>query len=221
MKILNNPRTPITIVTTLIFLVDFLMPPGSAIGVLYVIPMTMAFKLRQKIVTSLAIICTSLIALDGLLFYELYAHYSIYIDRAVAILAIWLSSFVVLRYRALRLKSEEQKKKQLKTIIELLFITSHKMRRPVSNLQGLKIISDFDTVTKKDLKKIFRSIEESVIEIDVFTKELTGYLVNLKESEEFGSAVESAEMSAELKTIKLDHSKFVVLKNETYFQKAI
>lgn len=192
------------------------MPPGSAIGVLYVIPMTIAFKQRQKIVTLFAVICSLLIMLDGLLFYELYSHYSIFIDRAVSILAIWLSSFVVLRYRALRIKNEEQKKKHLKSIVELLFITSHKMRRPICTLQGLKTISNLDNRSDADLKKMFRFVEESVSDIDVFTKELTGYLINLKESEEFEMDIDSEELTTEIKTIKQDFSKLGILKNEIH-----
>lgn len=174
----------IILITIVIFILDFILHPGAAIGILYLIPLTIAFKRNLEYVILYSVVTSLLIIIDGILFFSSQSHYSTIMDGAVSIVTIWLTTFISLRYKTLKIKNELQKEQHLKSIIELLFITSHKLRRPVCSLQGMEKLLYLHNPSTEDLKKITSYMKESINELDVFTKELTHYLCEIKTHEE-------------------------------------
>lgn len=79
-------------------------------------------------------------------------------------------------------KAEEERIEHIKSLEEMLFMTSHKVRHPIVNLLGLATqLEDFNN-SKEDISKIVEFIKESVLTLDYHTKELTLYISEVNKS---------------------------------------
>lgn len=95
----------------------------------------------------------------------------------------------IVQYFSIRLpidskkKVEEERIEHIKSLEEMIFMTSHQVRQPILNLLGLaNQLEDF-TNTKEEVTNIINSIKESVLSLDSFTKDLTTLIYNKKEKE--------------------------------------
>ncbi|MFM6975369.1 MAG: PAS domain-containing protein [Sphingobacteriaceae bacterium] len=79
-----------------------------------------------------------------------------------------------------RKKAELERKKYTQDLEEMIFITSHKVRQPVSNILGLSALLDSASISLEELKNISGYMKQSAIKLDNFTKELTNFIEELK-----------------------------------------
>jgi signal transduction histidine kinase len=75
---------------------------------------------------------------------------------------------------------EAKKEEYLNALEDLIFITSHEIRRPVCNILGLIELQNID-FTKEELRSILHHLKKSARELDNFTRHLNSYLGDLKE----------------------------------------
>jgi signal transduction histidine kinase len=176
MKKIVDIRFLTTFLILSIFILDLLVPPGTAMAILYVVPLTISYKLNKKLIIIFTIMMSFLAVIDTAISYHSEMHSSVFSDRILSIFAIWVSCFVILRYKVVREKKEEQKEKYIKSIEDILFKISHEIRRPVCNIQGITNMLDFQSLSKEDLLKTSKYLKDSVAEIDTFTKTLTEFL---------------------------------------------
>lgn len=66
---------------------------------------------------------------------------------------------------------------------KMMFITSHKIRIPVANILGLSKLLEDAINSPEELKLCLNYIQESALSLDAFTKELTLFILNLKQKE--------------------------------------
>jgi signal transduction histidine kinase len=84
-----------------------------------------------------------------------------------------------LAYRELK-KADEYLKEYVKGLEEMMYMTSHDVRRPVANIIGLtNIINDFIN-SPAQLKKPIKYLKQSAVELDLFLNELTAFIGNLE-----------------------------------------
>ncbi len=111
----------------------------------------------------------------------------------------------IVQYFSMRLPIDQKKKVEeerighIKSLEEMIFMTSHQVRQPIVNLLGLaNQLEDF-TNSKEEMLKIVGCIKESVVTLDSFTKELTTFIykVNKREKEK-----QSINIFSEVKTDK-------------------
>lgn len=62
---------------------------------------------------------------------------------------------------------------------KMLFITSHKVRQPITQIMGMSNLLNTTKSTREDLLKITEYMKESVKSLDSFTKELTLFINSL------------------------------------------
>jgi PAS domain S-box-containing protein len=114
----------------------------------------------------------------------------------------------IVQYFSMRLPIDQKKKVEeerighIKSLEEMLFMTSHQVRQPIVNLLGLaNQLEDF-TNSKEEMLKIVGCIKESVVTLDSFTKELTTFIykVNKREKEK-----QSINVFSEVKTDKMQN----------------
>lgn len=79
-----------------------------------------------------------------------------------------------------RKKAEQERKRFIKGLEEMIFMTSHKVRQPVSNIIGLSDLLEDDGLSQLDLKEICDFMKESALTLDEFTKELTSFIYELR-----------------------------------------
>ena len=77
--------------------------------------------------------------------------------------------------------AEEFQKEYISKLEELIFITSHKVRQPVTNILGISFLMDQDLTSPEDAEQFISYIKESAIVLDDCTKELTILIHSLKQ----------------------------------------
>lgn len=157
-----------------IFLLDLVSNTQSAIGVLYIMPLTMLISHNRKMIITLASLTCLLLLADPRLIYGHPGYDSIYTDKLLSFVAIALTTFGILRYKKLHEKASQSKDEQVKKLEELLFATSQNVQKPVSNIHGLSMIMKTET-SEEEREWILRSMKESANELDQCSRQLTKY----------------------------------------------
>ncbi|MDB5120693.1 MAG: sensory box histidine kinase [Sphingobacteriales bacterium] len=80
--------------------------------------------------------------------------------------------------------AEEKKEKVLKSLEEILFITSHKVRHPVANILGIATLLDGTDISHDELKNLVDFIKISAQSLDDFTRELTEFVSQMHKTQE-------------------------------------
>jgi PAS domain S-box-containing protein len=158
-----NPVTLAAISVCLVFIVDFIVPPDTAIGILYLVTMMLVFNETKRIIILFALITSALILVEVFIDYGL--HYSIYNNRMLSFAAIWISYPILIKYRTL---NKEKAKKQ-----EAIFEQERRYHKTVDNLiEGAQIIGF-------DWKYIY--VNDAVVRQSQYTREeLIGYTMSEK-----------------------------------------
>ena len=79
-----------------------------------------------------------------------------------------------------RLKSDKLKKEYTQQLEQMLHITSHKVRQPVSNLIGIMHQLVETDVPEEDIDQLHAFMKLSCLRLEVFIKELNDFLQNAK-----------------------------------------
>ena len=91
-----------------------------------------------------------------------------------------------------RKEAEEQKEKIAQMLEDIAFRASHKIRGPIARIQGLTNLMDIGFIQKEELTKVLEYFKESVLEMDVATRELTTFINTHFEDEKLTSPDENA-----------------------------
>ncbi len=85
-----------------------------------------------------------------------------------------------------RKRAELQKSEYIKNLEEMIFITSHKVRPPIAHILGLANLLN-KKADPADTTRLFDYMKQSAESLDLFTKELTEYILKIKHqnNEEF------------------------------------
>jgi predicted membrane protein len=160
----------------LIFIIDLAVPPGTAISILYVVPLVISIILSKKIIITAASMSTFLTIIDTALYYDPKIICSVFVDRALSISLIWISCYILLRHKDLRKEKDKEKEKYESSISKMHFMVSHEIRSPLCRIQGLTNHIDSLTITKEEIESLSNHLKTSVTELDSFTFTLTEHL---------------------------------------------
>jgi PAS domain S-box-containing protein len=78
-------------------------------------------------------------------------------------------------------KADEQKDEYIKQLEEIAFTTSHKVRHPLVNIQGLLPMLEDESLSTDDRKKVMQYMKDCTILLDEFTRELSKNLLYYKQ----------------------------------------
>ncbi len=152
------------VITLSIFVVDLLLPAGISVSVLYVIVVLLGLGIRYRFYPYIAGGVTTLLTITGLFLSpslpgELFFVWSEYFNRLLFVMGIWLSVFVITKFKLSELqvkKQEEQLDAQFHFSNEGIMISDRKGNIVMSNPSAERMFS-YD---KGDLTG--RKIEELV-----------------------------------------------------------
>ncbi|WP_373057297.1 hypothetical protein [Zunongwangia sp. H14] len=161
----------------IVFIIDCYIPPGTAIGALYLTSITIVFNQEKKVILLCSLVSTFLILLNVYLFRDIIHENSVYSDRIISVFCIWASCLIGLRYRSLSEKHNNYKKQRMEVVEEMLFITNHKVRQSISQIQGLNILLDHPNLDERELKEISLFLRQPIQDLDDFTQELTDFMI--------------------------------------------
>ncbi|MFV8441890.1 hypothetical protein [Flavobacterium sp. LB2P44] len=164
----------------LIFTIELIIPLGVAIAVLYIIPLVISYTLSKNKIITFTIVSTSLTIIDTAIYYNTKVHYNVFANRALSILTIWISYFIILQYKDIRIQKDTEKEKHQNSISEVLFKVPHQVRSPICRIQGLINHVDSQNISKEELESISIYLKDSVTELDTFTRTLSDFLVKIR-----------------------------------------
>ena len=164
-----------------ILILDFLTPLGVAIGVLYVVCSFLVSRESPTVIITFSVVTAFLALLKFMVFVTADTSYMPYVNRIISVIAIGIICLVSLRYRRLWERLDAQRNSHIKELQEMLFVTSHKIRRPISTCLGLmQLIDSSKSVDQAELHKIIQHLKENALELDTFTKELTKFIYEIQ-----------------------------------------
>lgn len=80
-----------------------------------------------------------------------------------------------------KLKNADLRKTEFsKGMDEMLFMISHKVRHSIAQILGLSSLVEDESITQEEVKKIIGYMKEPTQSLDLFTKELTDFMDDLK-----------------------------------------
>ena len=77
-------------------------------------------------------------------------------------------------------KAEESQKEYILGLEEMIFITSHKVRQPITQIQGISNLLEGNTNTQDEIEEIIGYLKDPIQSLDTFTRELTAYICKLQ-----------------------------------------
>lgn len=78
-------------------------------------------------------------------------------------------------------KADAQKDEYIRQLEEIAFTTSHKVRHPLVNIQGLLPMLEDESLSADDRKKVLQYMKDCTILLDEFTRELSKNLLHYKQ----------------------------------------
>lgn len=78
-------------------------------------------------------------------------------------------------------KADEQKDEYIRQLEEIAFTTSHKVRHPLVNIQGLLPMLEDESLSADDRRKVMQYMKDCTILLDEFTRELSKTLLYYKQ----------------------------------------
>lgn len=79
-----------------------------------------------------------------------------------------------------RKQAEEEKENHVKGLEEMLFMTSHEVRKPIASCLGLmNLVESGKPLRQEELWKIIEHLKLSALELDAFTKKLTAFIYEM------------------------------------------
>ena len=93
-------------------------------------------------------------------------------------LAVFIMVYIAVNYRKQNQLAKEKEQRYLQSLEEMLFMTSHKVRKPVANIIGLMTLltAADSTLSASELEDYFKYLSVAAIEVDDFLKELSGFI---------------------------------------------
>jgi len=163
----------------IVFAIDMVTPPTFVADILYLCCMLLVFNDSSRVIRLFTVMACSLIIIDVLLFdLKLNEGPTFWANRGMSVAAIIITSDLAIRFRRLNQASSLKEQQHLEDVQEILYITSHRIRKQVANIMGLTdLVNTYNIIlTKDDLKKHCRYLSLSANELDTIIKELNNFI---------------------------------------------
>lgn len=183
-----NPVTKAIILFSIILIIDIIEPLGIAIGIFYLCGFLLVCRQKVKTIIYFAIIASVLTILKLLIFGTIETEYFIYVNRAITVGLIWVIAILAVRHRRLVEQMNIEREAYIKELEEMLFITSHEVRKPITSCLGLMdIVENITPLSQNELWEIIKHLKSSALDLDTHTKKLTIFLSDVEQKNKYNS----------------------------------
>lgn len=161
-----------------VFILDALTPlkVAGGIGILYMVVVLISMYESKKAILYTALFATLLIIIKYICF-SIYLHPSqqsgIPFNRIISIIGLWIAVIVALKSKQFDELLLTQKSEYTKTIKEIIYINSHKVRKPVTNIVKLVELMEDNNLSDNQARELMVYLRQSAQELEVATKEMT------------------------------------------------
>ena len=170
------------LLVTLVF--DIFLPVRYDFDNVYIVSLFFIINEPRRVIILLGILTVSSILLVSVVEARAYRHWVQLFGRLISIMVAVVADITILRYNSQQAAHKKARDKRMQVIRKVLFINSHKIRMPVTNIIGLSYLLNHPTNSPEDLAKIVNGMKESAVALDGATRELSISVADLKESAE-------------------------------------
>lgn len=163
-----------------VLLLDILLPLNLNVDPLFILCLFIVMKEQKKTVIFFTLLILSAFILVFCIDVIHYKEYAEYISKLISFCVIITGALLVIRYNRLQAAHQKADQHRITSLENIVFITSHKIRLPVTNILGLSDLLDETSNTAADNVHIINGLKESATVLDIFTRELAEYLHSLK-----------------------------------------
>lgn len=151
-----------------------------ATGVLYLCSIFFVLREKKHIIIAFAVATLCLIYVNFLIFFKPSNILSIaLVNRVISMAAIAVTTYMALIYRKLEESRRRQNEEYIKSMEQMLYITSHKVRSPACSILGLLEIADISSPEEQAM--LWDFIRNAATEMDAFTRELNDFVYHMEQ----------------------------------------
>lgn len=178
---LTLPIIAATVLLLIVFILDVYLPKEVASGKLYLLSFFLICNQNKKTIIRFAIIVFCVAIAKFIIFYDVNRSISGYVSRILTLISIIITAIISIHYRTLADKMISERLRYEKQLEEMLLITTHQVRKPLANFFGLLNLFEADkTLSQVEQNYIINHLKSSATELDLFTKELTIFMGDIK-----------------------------------------
>lgn len=182
--ILKRPAMQTIGALLIVFFVEIFTLVSIVFDVLYVFCFFLICRQNKKTIIAVAVIISLLIIIKLLTFFSPTIDYMAFSISAITIFVIITITILALRHRKLADNINAKQITYIKDLEQMLFMTSHKIRKPiVTSLGLLNLLDNENTLNQDELCKITQNLKLNTMEMDKITRELSQYIFDLKTKE--------------------------------------
>jgi signal transduction histidine kinase len=157
--------------------IDMVIPGEYVVDIVYLCCTLLVFREKPQTIIGFSIAACLLILINALFQNSLKLSLAAWTNSLISILAIITIAYITIQFRKLDELSRMKELEYLKAMEEMLFITSHKVRKPVANIFALaEIINVEDDLSETELKVICQHFISSANDLDDVTNELNSFI---------------------------------------------
>lgn len=172
----------------LVCILDYLTPLHTAggIGILYMASIPIIMQESKKAIIYMACLSTALIILNYIYFSSISdtSQWGFPINRVISVIGLWVATAIALDYKIVQNKLSNQTTSYTETLEEIIFITSHKVRNPVTNIVKIIELMDDEHLTEQNLKEMMLYLRKSAKDLESATREMTDNICDKEYNQE-------------------------------------
>lgn len=174
---LTRSKKHAMIVLLFVSLLALYKPLGGAVGVLYIFCFFYLCKESKKTIITFSGIILLIAIITFIISYSPSNNYAVLLNKAITIFVIISSTIFTVRHKYLYDRINNDRNTYVKELEEMLFMVSHRMRKPITSyLELMHIVESEKILTQDELKLIMKHVKLSAFELDTFTKDLTKFI---------------------------------------------
>ncbi|MBB6271061.1 putative membrane protein [Pedobacter cryoconitis] len=160
----------------LVCILDYLTPLHiGGIGIFYMASIPIVMNESKKTIIYIAALATVLIISNYIYFYpaSFESVWILPINRIISVLGLWVAAIIGINYKHLQNKLSNQRAAYTQTLNDVIFINSHKVRNPVTNIVKIAELMDDEHLTAQNIKEMVFYLRKSAEDLDIATREMT------------------------------------------------
>lgn len=158
-------------------IIDYFTPlyTFGGIGILYIAAIWLGMRESRRIIVYTAVFATLLIILNYLYFSRIYNGQQevIPFNRIISIIGLWIAVVVAWKSKKAEERISVQRADYVKTIEEIVYINSHKVRNHVANIVKIVELLEEDNLSDQHSLQMLAYLRRSAQELDIATREMT------------------------------------------------
>ena len=160
-----------------IFIADLASPPDAGIDTLYVAALLLSFNQPGIFLKSITCFASAATLADLFITVDLaHAPAAILVNKAISLLTIWISMGILIKYRQLYEYHLKEKEERVHMTRQVLFFTSHEIRKPICTLSGLMNLIYETKLDEGEKEMALEYLRDQVKELDECTRKLSDHV---------------------------------------------